>query len=83
MAKVQDGAGSSKDDGFKDNSTHPQPTKTDIPKNDEQDPKSTSPGEDGLEDFFDARDLPVDMNAADVKKLMNEYLARMSKGLRT
>lgn len=99
MSKRQDGNGSSQDDGFADFSDRKPQVPTDIttpeepydPKAppeeytppDPSDPHSRSRGEDGLEDFFNDKDLPVDMNAADVKRLMNEYLGRMQKGLRT
>ena len=96
--KCQDGNGSSHDDGYADDSdrkpqehiqhTVPQTADDDHgPATDEapdpSDPHSKSRGRDELLDFFNTADLPVDLNAADVKRLMNEYLARLNKGLRT
>lgn len=52
------------------------------PEGDPEDPESVSRGIDRLEKFQDDENLPYDTNAANVKQLMNEYLAKLSKGLR-
>jgi hypothetical protein len=98
MSKVQDGNGSSRDDGYRDNSKTPPPAPTDItvnkpfedeplnedlPSGSPEDPHSKSRGIDRLDKFKDDMNWPVDANAADVKRLMNEWLAKMNKGLRT
>ena len=96
MAKIQDFNGSSMEDGYKDDSKNPQPTKTDITKNkkfknekinapiegEPEDPHSQDRGYDRLDKFKDDEDFPVDTNAADVKRLINEHLAKLSKELR-
>jgi hypothetical protein len=79
--KIQDGNGSSKDNGFAD-FTPVEPTKIDESEPIEEDPKSESRGVYLVEALQNTGKLPVDLNADDVKRLMNEYLGRLGKGLR-
>lgn len=79
--KVQDDNGSSREFGTATGERKPQ-EKTARIINDNEDPKSRSGAKDALTEFENADELPVDMNDAQVHKLMSEYLAKMNKGLR-